>query len=214
MCERIVGSTSTISTAQGRRPSLSGRTTRRFPPRSPPHRFLDGSQYDGEDYADSPWSAERATVSPRSSRSRPASCAALRFAEILLPADGHVGDEHDTGVPIEQRPESGEDRLHFFFWDDRHDHFETFLLAEHEVCFMHPAMAFSRHVADDRVAGRFDLVQQLRHERPVFSRHDYADFFHRMQGQTTHRRLLSRACLGVNALLRWKTIQGAPRSAG
>jgi hypothetical protein len=24
--------------------------------------------------------------------------------EILLPADGHIGDEHDPGMPIEQRP--------------------------------------------------------------------------------------------------------------
>ena len=89
-------------------------------------------------------------------------------------------------MAFEERPKPSQDGLHFFFRDDRHDHLETFLLAEHEVCFTRAVMAFPRHIADDRIAGRFNLIQQLCHKRPVFPRHDHTYFLHRMQGQRTH----------------------------
>src|SRR5438093_12502030 len=119
-------------------------------------------------------------------RHRHASSTAPLLAEILLPTDGHVGHEHDAGVTLEQRPQPGQDRLHFFLWQHRHDHHQALQLAEHEMAFVKAMMAFAGDIADDGVAARLNLVQQLRHKRAVLTRNDHSDFFHRMQRQPAH----------------------------
>ncbi len=39
----------------------------------------------------------------------------LFLAEIFLPADGHIGNEHHAGMPLEERTKPCENGLNFFF---------------------------------------------------------------------------------------------------
>ena len=90
-------------------------------------------------------------------------------------------------MPFEERPQPGQERFDFLFRYDGHDHFETFLLAEHEVCFVNAVVTFPGHIADNGVAGCLDTIEQIGHKRLVVSRDDYTNFLHRMQCQTHQR---------------------------
>ena len=67
-------------------------------------------------------------------------------------------------MPLEERAKAGKNGLDLFFRHNREDHFEALLFAEHEMRLPHTMMTLSKNVADDRVAGGLDSVQQLGHE--------------------------------------------------
>ncbi len=90
---------------------------------------------------------------------RPPSGNRWRLAEVLAAAHGHICDEHDPGVPVEQRTQAREDRLNFLLRYDGHDHDQAFLLIEHKVRFTKSVMAFPRDIPDHCVTGRFNLIQ-------------------------------------------------------
>src|SRR5688500_7483630 len=118
--------------------------------------------------------------------SRVRSGAGDRLSEVLPSADRHICDEHDSGVPIEQRPQAREDRLDFLFRHHGHNHDKTFLLVEHKMRFTKSMVPFARDVANDCIAGCMHMFEQIRHKRPVFTCDNHANFLHWMQRQPIH----------------------------
>lgn len=65
------------------------------------------------------------------------------FPKVFLAADGDISDIHEAGMPFEEGAKAGKNGLDLFFRDDREDHFEALLLAEHEVCLPNSMVSFA-----------------------------------------------------------------------
>ncbi len=131
-------------------------------------------------------------------------CRSYSSEGINRSAYGYIGNKHGTGMTIEQGPQSGKNGFDFFFRHDGKHHDLAACIVKHQMSLMKPVVAFAGNVADHRVSGSFDFVQQITDEFQVFALNNNFNFFHGMKFETVHglcapfsSRMLKKAPSGV-----------------